>query len=402
LFNLYYLDDQNTNRIPNLGITWWDFLIILRKICMRNFTATQYGVQSLRFYYNDTDDFIPFLCGSGTSSSDNTTTMKLPLFAVENLNALRARVVYPNVNPVTGKQLDKYPRMYVPVLGIYLDSTFLYNEYNYEDGKDLVNIFGGPLDPTIINLVDGQLNKQYVDFDTSPIISANMTQWNKVMGILSPYIQQPTMYTGDQGVNVLTVIGDAYFVKKIPQDMVKKIGINNNNKSIRAVKKDDKEAIIRVVSKKDEKEIIRGKPKITVYEKVVTHYLSQQVPIIDIVGIKKAFWIPEWKYFVQNSNPVGNVAVDTIRSLNLMVWVDFAGQRYNTSTDGDYMPMEELRTMFTANCIKNRNADNDTFVKQILALTEAGRAGLLGDLVSTFGGELVSGAIRTAASFISL
>jgi len=141
---------------------------------------------------------------------------------------------------------------------------------------------------------------------------------------------------------------------------------------------------------------------ITVYDKSARNYISQQIPIIDIAPIKKAMWLPEWKFYKNNSNPAGNITVDTIRSLNILCWMDNSGVQYSANDNGDFATFDSIRAQFVTHCVKNRNADDNSTIKVIQELVKAGRAGLLGDLVGTFGGEITSTLIRTAASFIPI
>jgi hypothetical protein len=372
---------------------------------MKNFAATQYGVQSLRFYYNDNDDFIPLLVNSGGTSSCDVASPKLPLFICENLNSLRARVMFPNINPANKDIIEKYPKLYIPVLGIYTKSTFDVSQYVYSTGQAAANIFTQAQQSVSFDPVSCRLDTKYIDFDTSPAINTVMSAWNSAMDTLSTYMQQPREVSGDPGINVLSVVGDCWFVQEIASDQ-------SNNKTINVKeiipvsskkKKDkpsDRKKKKHVTSSDDEDYVEQEVPLVTVYTKVIRNYLSQQVPITDIAPIKKAMWIPEWKLYQNNNNPAGSITVDTIRSTNLLPWNDVSGVNFSASSNGDYTNMEEIRKMFVTHCVKNRSAEDNSTVKTIQALSQAGKAGLLGDLVGTFGGEVANTLFKTAASFI--
>jgi len=364
-----YTDDNSVNkRYPNIGLTAEDFLIALRKILMTNFSETQYGVQSLRFYGGTSqDEFYPFMCGAGCGSSGRLATLILPLYMVENMNSLRARQVYPNINPKTRKTVLKNPRVYVPVLGKYQKSIFQQEIYNYQVGEDNISIFlPGQI---LVNLVDGNVNNVFLDIDLSEKVSNSIEQLNDILNVFGMYTQQPTAFTGDSGVNVLTVIGDTYFVR-------------------------DKNETYKDKSDKSQK----GK-KVVLIEKDVIGRMSQQIPFQDLSAIKKPFVTPEYRLNTLLTD-VGSIDVNTMKILNYEMWFEGLGQKYGGTEEGSYPNMIQLRREWTSHCVKDKLGKNTMIVDQLVKLTEAGNAGLLGSLVSVFGGELAKTAVGALGGFI--
>lgn len=374
LFNKYYADLTVKQTIVDLGLTPSHFLVILRKTLMYAFGATQYGVQSLRFYPNSQpqDDFIPFLCAVGTSSSDAPASMILPLYMVENLNALRGRATWNNVNPRTGGLVKKNPKHYVPVLGQYQKYAFDPKVYNYYNGEALINIFAaGAYDD--ISMVDGTFSGTWYDLDLSPIIATDLATYNRTMNILGPYTQSPTTFNGDGGVNVLTVIADTYLV------------LENVQKS-----KDKK------ISKDKEK----GRKQLSVMDKKFTARISMQPPYNDINMIKKAFVNPEYR-LQTSTGGVGTINTETMKTLNLEMNEEVLGVPFTVGNNsGAYADAADSRIQFVSLCTKNKDAADDTIVRQISSLTEAGQAGLLGSLVQTFGGVLTNTAAMALNAYI--
>jgi hypothetical protein len=365
MFKLYYKDTRFEKAYVNLGITGNDFIILLRKILLLGFGLFQYGVQSLRFYGTSgtADEFIPLLVGAPGSSSVNSNTMTMPLYMAENINALMPRIIWNNINPRTRKTVKRNPKLYVPVLGIYTTSEFDPKRYTYNDGETDVGIFLP--DTFTYNPVDctTNVNNEFIDVDTSPIVAQNMETFNKVMDALSPYMQARVNYSGDAGASVLSVIGDTYLIRQKAE--------SGSKKKIKA-------------------------PGVTVYNKQFVLRYSQQVPLKDLDMIKKGWVCPEYKFNDTNS-AVGNLTNSTMRILNTELWLEYNGQRFNNSMDGTYVEASTIRSHYIDNCVKNAEGENSVIVEQLQTIVEAGKAGLLGSLVDAFG----QGVSKSAAALVN-
>lgn len=359
LFEIYYKDTTVQDRITDIGMNYVHYLVLLRKIVMSQFANTQYGVQSLRFYGTSSgDEFYPFLCSSNTSVAVTPTSITLPLFAVENMNSLKGRSTWNEINPKNKNLVKKNPKFYVPVLGVYQKNTFEPKTYTYNNGEGAASIFtsGG----NMINLVDGtSSNNEILDLDASPCISVDAEIFNKVMVTLSPYIQCPTLLTGDGGINVLTVIGDTMLVREI---------VTNT---------DD-------LDKKERKERKKKGIDITIFDKKYTAKTSMQYPIQDIDNIKKTFICPETKLQSINSG-VGSISTETMRILDGQMYIERYGVQYSASNTGAFVDAATIRRQWVDACVKSKNAEDSLIVQQIRALSEAGRAGILGSLANIFG-----------------
>jgi len=371
LFEYYYADKTVTQSITNLGINAMQFLIILRKTLMRAFGGTQYGVQSLRFYTSTSgDEFIPLLCGSNCTSSNQGVAMTLPLFYVENMNALRPRATWNNINPKTGRLVKKNPKCYIPVLGAYDKYAFNSKLYTYQSGEGTTSIFAPDSGDGPISIIDGTQGSDFVDLDCSPAIAAQIMLYNKAMTVLGSYIQAPTTYTGDGGVNVLAVIADTYIVTEIP--------VKNKDCDKKGDKKDKKE-------KKDKK-----LPTITTEDKKFVARTSIQKPIGDLNMIKKAFINPEYKE-QKISSGIGSINLETTRTLNQEMAIEVLGTKFaGTSLDGAYEESNDSRKQFVDLCVRAKDAPPSTIILQIQELTKNGEAGILGSLATAFGGVLVN------------
>jgi hypothetical protein len=387
LFQLIYDDDGFVNKPVNLGMTSLDFLILMRHVLAGVFGATQYGVQSMRFYPNSNDDFIPFIVNPGTSSSATQHSIKFPIFLTENFNALRPRSAYVNFNPATGKLVRSNPKAWVPVLGQYTAAFFNEKVYTYtptEGGSDVEVFLPGTI--SSYNLVDGRINDTFVDLDTSPKISALYDIWNNHMTTLSTYIQAPTDLSGDPGCPILSVIGDTFMLEKYKfEDKVKSDSskVKNNNNAIRLKKKSVEE------------------PEITVYSKKLVARICQQIPLNEVDAIKRVFVNPEY-LILDSQTSIGDIEVTTMQSLNTEPWRINEGQRFPSSDSGTYTDMETLRDLQVANCVKNRSADNTTQVKIILRLLEMSRGGIFGDMAATLVGDLTYTGVKTLSTLVGL
>jgi len=315
------------------------------------------------------------LINAGGSSSTNTGTIKLPLFAKENFCALRGREIFPSINPSNGDLIENYPKPSVPVVGIYSKSTFDATKYFYKDLNDNpVPLFVPTADT--YNIVDCQYNTKYIDMDCSAKILTMINQFNKVATALTPYWQVPCEILGDPGINVLTVIGDTYIVQEKKEE---------NKKKEKGKEKKDKKI-------KD--------PEIVVYDKEVVARITQQIPLLALAPIKKAFITPEYVQYTNLATGLGSVSIPQLRTVLGEMWIEYEGQRFSASKDGTYNSMVDLRAQWVNNCVKNRTSGNNETISQMLALSNAGKAGIFGTLVGTFGGDLARGAVNLLASAI--
>jgi hypothetical protein len=370
-FGHYYAsqNSNNTSRLLNIGLTASEFLVLMRLQLMKIFSATQYGVQTIYPYVGTVDNFIPWPVTACGAPAIDATPVLLPLFLTENLQALRAREIYTNINPATGKLDKKSPRMYVGILGQYAETAFEAKTYQYNNGSSMVSIFTG--DGDSVDLINCKCNTVFVDFGGSPKIFEDTEQFNSVMTVLGPYTQQQTMLEGDEGIAGISVIGRTYVV-----------GVT---------KQEDKKC------KKERRKSVND-PSIALEEKRIRAYLSQQVPVSGVTAIQKSFWNPEFLEII-NQQATGNVTIDTLRSLNLEMWQEMFGQNFS-SGGNENLPMVEMRKACVDNCAKAYNADNSTVVKSMLRLAETGRAGILGDLAKQFAAPLLMAGTSALTSMI--
>jgi len=134
-------------------------------------------------------------------------------------------------------------------------------------------------------------------------------------------------------------------------------------------------------------------------EKDVIGRMSQQIPFQDLSAIKKPFVTPEYRLNTLLTD-VGSIDVNTMKILNYEMWFEGLGQKYGGTEEGSYPNMIQLRREWTSHCVKDKLGKNTMIVDQLVKLTEAGNAGLLGSLVSVFGGELAKTAVGALGGFI--
>lgn len=214
---------QATPANATCPLTLQEMQLILKNELMVFFNSTQCGVQSLYPRAPATSGSIEFLaypCSSSTVGL-SSSSMKLPLFIVENLRSLSARWVE------FGK--GKTSMFFVPILGQYYSIVLSPEDYvaTYTSSGAPVTVpVFSTVPPTVrrrkdskgestwapqveatINLVDGSSGSNYYFINDTTRITTLTTLWNEWLQRLATYSVPLATLSRDLGVNICCSVG---------------------------------------------------------------------------------------------------------------------------------------------------------------------------------------------------
>jgi hypothetical protein len=210
---------------PDIGISWSQFLLVLRSYLVFAFGATQHlveGLYSREPLSAQENIFMPFVVGSNCASCDDATALELPVHIIENIRALGPRMTYPTIDPRTGKRNMNDPLLYIPVLGAFSQTQLDPSVYVYKDkAGNNQNVFTNLSQPTI-SLFDGTKGNVPIQISSAGAITNDVRiMMERIRQISFGSIPLDSLGDGKGGINALEVLSMTDSVVVPNSDVVK-------------------------------------------------------------------------------------------------------------------------------------------------------------------------------------
>jgi len=209
LFQFQANSNVVNNMVPNLGITWANYLVMLRSFFILAFGSTQRMVQGLwpRVPTGTADHvFSAFAVGTNCYPCDDTSALSLPTPLIENVRCLGSRATYFGFNPKTGKEDANNPLLYIPVLGAYGGITYNAAVYNYNAPGNVSTSIFTDITPPSMSLFDGTRGTTVLQISQSGIVTQSVATFNNAIKSLNTYSCALTTLGESGGINALEVI----------------------------------------------------------------------------------------------------------------------------------------------------------------------------------------------------
>jgi hypothetical protein len=357
VFQKAFNDSDIKMEYTTLDMNINDFSILLYQQIMLSFADSQLRVQSMLPYRGAvSNQFTPFILDTCQAGNSANGALKLPKFMNLNIQGLRPRSLATTINPKNGKSVQYNQRHWLPVWGQYTDWRFVQDDYFYiGPNGDKVFIFSSTGDT--INLYTNTINNTVVDMGNSPLIFVNLRKLNRILSTYSPYIQELETINNEPGPAIFEVIGETMILKEVAE--------KNSD-----VKKEKDSASKSSKSKKA--------PKITIKDKVVVAVTSQKPVISEIYTQLYTFVKPEVLLFTPSPGQSGVITTQSWQIYSHESNIAQAGSQ--TSTDNEYLSIDEIRKDYVSNCTKNRGGDNAAIVDIAKHFDAQGNAGLLDNI----------------------
>jgi len=303
-----------------------------------------------------------------------------PMLFVENLKALRGRKEYKNVIPGQQKPDLSNPTFYLPVLGLYADFALDATQWTFVMGGNTINMFTAT--SGIYDLVAGtNENSAFVDLDMSPVLYDYAQRYNEVATSMSPYIENLSVFTPEQGINALTVIGMTFSMGQVTPETRDKKRKDSKRSSL------DKKGLIKgKEEKKEEKrEVVKKKLGITIENKLPSSWTSQQPLLGPLAPIQKIMIIPELPLYDANAS-IGSITTDLIRTVYLEPCLyRFTNQ---TSQQIEQTTMDQLRKLYVQRMVHSFNSQNNELTRNLISLSQGGHGGIFNAVMGAFNDAL--------------
>jgi len=374
---------DNTTLIPffQCPITFQEFQLLLRNVCMCAFADTQPGVQFLvpRQPTGPMDNqFTPFISGSTTCYQGGGGQMSLPSGLVENIKALTFRFVMDRT------KINGDPQLFVPVLGAYFNDALDASNYQVviqieggitttipvfftqtairqrkvlksSKGPDVVTFTAVP--EPVISMFDGKSGINYLFINDVDRLTAIMNLWNGfVQENVASYSMPLVYFTKDAGLNILSCVTltDYWY----PQNVDRKAN---------SLEFED----TRMTSRK-------SLPQPTYQNKTIASVSSQGPFYSSAWDNILSVWIhPEISAIVDAPSPEMD---NSFTKLSVYSGEPFS-QTMSTGADGE--PMDQLHYQYALHMIKGITAPQNEWEMILAEAEKSGRGGILSGLINT-------------------